>query len=77
MGKGYCPVCGVIPIIELGGLMYGERVRFFRCDKCGAEFGIFILNKENEPPRSRAARHLLIQKNHCAAAQQDWKSLFF
>ena len=44
--KGYCPICGVIPIIEIGGLMYGERVRYFRCDNCGAELGIFILNKE-------------------------------
>ena len=26
--------------------MYGERVRYFRCDNCGVEFGIFILNKE-------------------------------
>lgn len=44
--KGYCPICGVIPIIEIGGLLYGERVRYFECDNCGAEFGIFPLTKE-------------------------------
>jgi formate dehydrogenase maturation protein FdhE len=44
--KGYCPMCGVVPIIEIGGLLYGERVKYFRCDNCGAEFGIFSVNKE-------------------------------
>ena len=44
--KGYCPICGVIPIIEESGFIYGEKVRFFRCDNCGATFGIFVLSKE-------------------------------
>jgi formate dehydrogenase maturation protein FdhE len=43
---GYCPVCGVIPIIEIGGLVYAERVRYFRCDNCGAEVGVFQVTKE-------------------------------
>jgi formate dehydrogenase maturation protein FdhE len=44
--KGYCPMCGIIPAIEIGGLIYGERVRYFKCNNCGAEFGIFSLNDE-------------------------------
>ena len=44
--KRYCPVCGIISIIEIGGLMYGERVQYFKCDNCKSEFGIFSLNDE-------------------------------
>lgn len=43
---GYCPVCGSLQIIEEVGLLYGEKVRFFMCDNCGAEFGVFLLSRE-------------------------------
>lgn len=43
---GYCPVCGSIPIIEETGLLYGEKVRFFMCNNCAAEFGVFRLSGE-------------------------------
>jgi len=64
--KGYCPICGVIPIIEIGGLLYGEKVRYFRCDNCGAEFGIFILNKEIKKKVIQGNYGELWKFNRCA-----------